>query len=559
MSFSLSPISIGMNSRSQKIGAITGAQFDVCVVGGGATGAGCALDAQLRGLRTVLVDAGDFASGTSSASTKLVHGGVRYLEQAVKSFDLSEYRMVQHALRERTYMLGNAPHLAHAAEFLVPVYSWLQAGYFRIGLKMYDLLAGRKNLFPSRFLSKREALARLPGLKPDGLHGAVAYADGQFDDARYGLALVKSFVEAGGLAINYVRVTDFSRDPDGKISCVALTDLFESSSIALLTKVVVNATGPFSDKIRRLANPSAAPRLRPSKGVHLLFPKELFPGRDALLVPQTEDKRVIFAVPWQGRLLVGTTEDEATPATRMIVQREEADYLMRQLNPYLIRPLHVEQAVSGMAGLRPLVAAGSRHKTKELIRDHEVEIDERSRLISILGGKWTTHRLMAEDTVDAVQRELGMQVSPCVTKQHPLDGARGFADDYWRELASEHGLTEETAKHLANKFGTNAARVLDLVRADASLGRRIVRESPALRAEVVYCAREEMAQTIEDILARRLGLQMFDWRASIAAAPVVSELLAVELGWSGERKAEEISGYVAKLRGFLSELGLSEA
>jgi glycerol-3-phosphate dehydrogenase len=548
-----------MNSRAQKIEEVAGTEFDVCVIGGGATGAGCALDAQLRGLRTVLVDAGDFASGTSSASTKLVHGGVRYLEQAVKSFDLSEYRMVQHALRERTYMLGNAPHLAHAAEFLVPVYSWLQAGYFRIGLKMYDLLAGKKNLFPSRFLSKKEALTRLPGLKPDGLHGAVAYADGQFDDARYGLALVRSFAEAGGMAINHVRVTDFSRDTGGKISGVALTDFFDGSSVALRTRVVVNATGPFSDKIRQLANPSAAPRLRPSKGVHLLFPMELFPGRDALLVPQTEDKRVIFAVPWQGRLLVGTTEDEATPATRMVVQRDEADYLMRQLNPYLTRPLRVEEAVSGMAGLRPLVAAGSKHNTKELIRDHEVEVDEKSKLISILGGKWTTHRLMAEDTVDSVQRELGMQVSPCVTKQHSLDGARGFAEDYWRQLATEHGLAEATAKHLANKFGTNAPRVLDLVRGDASLGEQIAQGFPALRAEVVYCAREEMAQRIEDVLARRLGLQMYDWRASIAAAPVAGELLAAELGWSGERKTREISDYTAKVREFLSELGLSEA
>jgi len=547
-----------MNSRSQKIKAIGGAEFDVCVIGGGATGAGCALDAQLRGLRTLLVDAGDFASGTSSASTKLVHGGVRYLEQAVKSFDLSEYRMVQHALRERTYMLGNAPHLAHAAEFLVPVYSWLQAGYFRIGLKMYDLLAGKKNLFPSSFLSKKEALARLPGLRPDGLHGAVAYADGQFDDARYGLALVRSFVEAGGIALNYVRVTDFSRDAGGKISSVSLTDVLGGTGIALKAKVVVNATGPFSDKIRQLANPSAVPRLRPSKGVHLLFPVELFPGKDALLVPQTEDKRVIFAVPWQGRLLVGTTEDEATPATRMIVQRDEADYLMRQLNPYLRRPLRVEEAVSGMAGLRPLVAAGAKHDTKELIRDHEVELEERSRLISILGGKWTTHRLMAEDTVDSVQRELGLQVSACVTKQHPLDGARGFADDTWRELVSEHGLAEATAKHLANKFGANAVRVLDLVRANPSLSSPIAEGLPALRAEVVYCAREEMAETIEDVLARRLGLQLYDWRAAIAATPVVGELLATELGWNSERKAREISEYVAKLRGFLSELGLSE-
>src|SRR5258707_918584 len=251
------------------------------------------------------------------------------------------------------------------------------------------------------------------------------------------MALVRSFQDAGGQALNYCRVESFVRTGSKGISGVQLHDAIGENKLTIQAKIVVNATGPFSDKIRQLANPNASPRLRPSKGAHLLFPEGLFPGRDALLVPQTEDKRVIFAVPWQGRLLVGTTEDEATPATRMVVQRDEADYLMRQLNPYLTRPLRVEEAVSGMAGLRPLVAAGSKHNTKELIRDHEVEVDEKSELISILGGKWTTHRLMAEDTVDSVQRQLGMQVSPCVTKQHSLDGARGFAEDYWRQLATE--------------------------------------------------------------------------------------------------------------------------
>lgn len=534
-------------------------EFDLCVIGGGATGAGTALDAQLRGLRTLLVDAGDFASGTSSASTKLVHGGVRYLEQAVKSFDLTEYRMVQHALHERTYMLGNAPHLAHAAEFLVPVYSWVQALYFRIGLKIYDLLAGKKNLFPSAFLNQREVLTRLPGLKPDRLYGAVAYADGQFDDARYGMALVRSFQEAGGTALNYLRVAEFTLGGDARISGIVLQDSLGGAAISVKARSVVNATGPFSDKIRQLARPDATPRLRPSKGVHLLFPVELFPGKEALLVPQTEDKRVIFAVPWQGRLLVGTTENEATPETRMIVERAEADYLMRQLNPYLKSPLRVEQTVSGISGLRPLVAASSKHDTKELIRDHEVEVDEKSGLISILGGKWTTHRLMAEDTVDAVQRGLGMEVSACVTKLHPLDGAIGFSDDYWRTLQKESGLTEAEAKHLASKFGTNAARVLALIGTDSRLRYPIVAGFPALRAEVIYCAREEMAQTIEDVLARRLGLQMYDWRAAIAAAEVVADLLATERDWSGERKSAEISGYLTKLREFLKELGLSEA
>src|SRR5256885_4204471 len=549
-----------MNPRLQTIRDIEGVQFDLCVVGGGATGAGCALDAQLRGLRTLLVDAGDFASGTSSASTKLVHGGVRYLEQAVKTFDFAEYRMVQGALHERSYMLRNAPHLAHVAEFLVPVYSWFQATYFRIGLKIYDLLAGKKNLFPSKILTRAETLARLPGLKADGLYGAVAYADGQFDDARYGMALVQSFQAAGGEGVNYCRAETFLRSSVGKINGVELHNAIGQTLLTVQAKSFVNATGPFSDKLRQLANPAVSPRLRASKGAHLLFPEGLFPGKDALLVPETEDKRVIFAVPWQGRLLVGTTEDEATPETKMAVSHGEAEYMLRQLNPYLSQPLRVEQAVSGFAGLRPVVAARhGQNPTAELIRDHEVELDEQSGLISILGGKWTTHRLMAEDTVNAVQRALGQTPSKSPTKEHSLDGAAGYAPQLPETLAKQHGLAVGTAKHLASKFGANATRVLELIRVDADLRLPLVDGFPALRAEVVYCAREESAQTIEDVLARRLGLQLYDWRAAILATPVAGELLGRELGWSETEKSEQATRYVEKIRGFLRELGLSEA
>src|SRR5882757_6168513 len=541
-----------MSPRLQTIRDIEGVQFDLCVIGGGATGAGTALDAQLRGLRTLLVDSGDFASGTSSASTKLVHGGVRYLEQAVKTFDLAEYRMVQGALHERASMLRNAPHLAHVAEFLVPVYSWFQATYFRIGLKIYDLLAGKKNLFQSKILSRAETLKRLPGLKSAGLYGAIAYADGQFDDARYAMALVRSFQDAGGKALNYCRAESFVWAGGKSISGAQLHDAIGQNKLTIQAKIVVNATGPFSDKIRQLANPSASPRLRPSKGAHLLFPRELFPGKDALLVPETEDKRVIFAVPWQGRLLVGTTEDEATPETKMAVSHGEAEYMLR--------PLRVEQAVSGFAGLRPLVASGGdKHSTKELIRDHEVEADEQSGLISILGGKWTTHRLMAEDTVDAVQRALGQIPSKSGTKEHTLNGAAAYTADLPTALEREYGLPAATAKHLSGKFGANAARVLDLARQNADLSSLLVDGFPALRVEVVYCARAESAQTIEDVLARRLGLQLYDWRASIVAAPAVGALLARELGWSDAQKATDVARYIEKIRGFLRELGLSEA
>lgn len=548
-----------MKRRPQVREAIARRECDLCIIGGGATGAGCALDAQMRGLRTVMLDAGDFASAASSASTKLVHGGVRYLEQAIKNLNLEEYRMVQHALEERTHMLANAPHLAHASEFLVPVYSWGQAVYYRIGVKMYDWLSGKNNLFPSRFLSREETLRNLPNLRGDGLCGAIAYSDGQFDDARYDLSLVKSFTEAGGGALNYARVTGFSRDAAGRLVAATARDELAKDEFNIRARVFVNAAGSASDKIRQLASPEIPSRLRPSKGAHILFPLELFPGRNALLVPKTEDGRVIFSVPWQGRLLVGTTDDEVTPETRMIVLRAEAEYLLRQLNPYLARPLHVEQIVSGLAGLRPLVAVGAGHDTKELIRDHEVELDANSGLISILGGKWTTHRLMAEDTIDAVQKSLGGPVTPCMTKQQPLAGAEGFTGTYWQSLVQDFSIAEETARHLVQKFGTRADEVLMLCTENPEWKLPLVAGLPGIRAEAIYCIRSEMAVTIEDILARRIGLQLYDWRKAVQAAPEVAALLARELDWTREEQTAAVVSYSEKIRSFLRELGLSEA
>lgn len=530
----------------------------MCVIGGGATGAGCALDAQLRGMRTVLLDGADFASGASSASTKLVHGGVRYLEQAVKSLNLEEYRMVRNALHERVHMLRNAPHLAHASEFLVPVYSWIQASYYRAGMKMYDMLAGKQNLFPSRFLSREAALERMPGLRRDGLHGAIAYSDGQFDDARYNLSLVQSFSNEGGQALNYARVAGFTRDGAGKLAAAKARDELTGDEFSVDARTFVNATGPASDRIRQLASPGIGGRLRPSKGVHVLFPAELSPGLDALLVPKTEDGRVIFAVPWQGRLLVGTTDDDASPETRMVVLRSEAEYLLRQLNPYLERPLNAGQIVSGLSGLRPLVAARRDGSTKELIRDHEVEVDEKSGLISILGGKWTTHRLMAEDTVNAVQRTQGRPVTECRTRKHVLAGAENYTDAWWKSLAQEFEIAPDTAKHLAQKFGTRSRDALALREENTSWKLRIVEGWPGLRAEVVYCARKEMAMTVEDVLARRIGLQLYDWRMAMWAAPVVGSLLAGELGWNREETAASVETYIRKVSDYQRELGLDK-
>jgi len=426
-------------------------------------------------------------------------------------------------------------------------------------MKLYDAVAAESNLFPSRFLSREETLESLPGLKTQGLRGAVCYSDGQFDDARYDLALIETFVAAGGTAFNYARVIEFLRNDAGMLSAAAVHDEISGELFSVSVRKFVNATGTGADKIRTLANPMLAARMRPSKGVHLLFPAETFAGADALLVPHTEDGRVIFAVPWQGRLLVGTTDDEVTPETRMVVTKGEAEYLLRQLNPYLENPLRRAQVLSGMAGLRPLVAAAEgRTATSKLIRDHEVELDSSSGLISILGGKWTTHRLMAEDTIDAVQREMGGSVTPSMTKQHALAGAAGYDKGFSKEIEKEYSLPADVARHLAGKFGTRALEILELLNENPSWNRRITTGLPAIEAEIVFCIRYEMAETIEDLLARRTGSQFYGWKEAIEVAPRVAELLAQEKRWEAGRTAAAVSEYTTKIQAFLNELGLDE-
>lgn len=543
-----------MKPRPDALREIESRSFDVCVIGAGATGSGCALDAQLRGLQTALLDAGDFGSATSSASTKLVHGGVRYLQQAVADFDLGQLKVIREALRERVLMLENAPHLAHACTFLVPCFSRFEAFYYALGLKLYDWIAGEARLDESRFLSWPQALASFPTLKGDRLAGAVTYQDGQFDDARYCVSLVKSFAEAGGEVANYLKVVGFERDSNGRLSAAIAEDGFAGRSFRLRARAFVNATGSFSDSLRSLANPSARRRLVLSKGVHILLPL-VGDVRSALLIPKTEDGRVIFAIPWLGRLLVGTTDQEVRLDDDMSVTCEEAEYLLEHLNRYSTLQYAVGDVVSAFSGIRPLLRAKHARQTKKLIREHEVEVDQTTGLISILGGKWTTYRAMAEDTIDTVQKQLGLNRST-TTRNHRLAGAVGYHPDDWRLLASEHGLDEATAKHLLEKFGGEASAVLAIARENPELKAPIVPGVPALLAEIVYCARQEMAVTIEDVLARRIGLQLFSWRLAMQAAPVVAAHLVRELGWSSEEKDHAVRDYIHKLERSLQMLGL---
>ena len=546
-----------MKSRAEALKDVQNKSFDVCVIGGGATGSGCALDSQLRGLSTVLIEAGDFASATSSASTKMVHGGVRYLEEAFRRLDPAEYKVVNRALHERIHMLQNAPFLTRAKEFITPCYNWLGLAYYEIGLKLYDWIAGSSSLAPSHFVSREEALRRLPNLNPQGLAGAVAYTDGQFDDARYNVTLVESFAETGGVALNYARVSAFEKRADGKLAAVTVQNRLSGQSFVVRAGAFVNATGPFADSVRGMANPAAKPRIRLSKGVHILLPAEVLSSDDAMLIPKTEDGRVLFAIPWMGRLLVGTTEQEVAAGDELFLTREEVEYLLRHLNRYLAAPVKASHVVGGFAGARPLLSAGDSRDTKKLARDHEVELDSQSGLISTLGGKWTTYRAMAQDTIDVVQKVLGGNPTPCSTLHHPLLGSDGYSLDYWKTLVENFSLAEPTARHLAEKYGTRSAQLLSLIAKDPDLGEPLVKDLAPLRAEVAFAARFEMAMTIEDVLARRIGLQFYGWSEAIAAAPPTADVLARELGWSEVERANALNEYVKKIGELQRRAGLA--
>jgi glycerol-3-phosphate dehydrogenase len=535
-----------MKGRAEALREIESRSFDVCVIGAGASGAGCALDAQLRGLRTVLVEAEDFGCATSSASTKLVHGGVRYLQQAFTGFDPAQLKVVREALQERVVMLRNAPYLARSCDFVIPCFSRFELLYYRIGLKLYDWFAGDAKLGESHVLTTSQAVAEFPTLKSDCLRAAVIYQDGQFDDARYAVTLVKSFADAGGAIVNHLKVTGFEKDAGSRLRAAVVEDALGGRSFHVQARAFVNATGPFSDQLRALANAGVASRLVHSKGVHLLLPL-IGDLRGALLIPRTEDGRVIFAIPWQGRLLVGTTEQEVNFPEDLGVSREEAEFLIRHLNRFSTVQYSVDDVVSAFSGVRPLVRKAQAKQAKNLIRDHEVELDPISGLISILGGKWTTYRAMAEDTIDVVQKQLGVNVSSR-TRSHLLAGSVGYHPDDWRLLSSEHGLSEGTAKHLLEKFGAEARIIATIAGENPELKSLIVPEFPAIGAEIVYCVRLEMAMTLEDVLARRIGLQFFSWELTMQAAPVAGRLLGRELGWSEIVKERAVEQYVTKLK-----------
>jgi glycerol-3-phosphate dehydrogenase len=477
--------------------------WDIAVIGGGASGLGVALDAASRGLSVLLVEKADFAKGTSSRSTKLVHGGVRYLAQGQLS-------LVFEALKERGLLLKNAPHLTHNQSFLIPIYTWWDRIQYSIGLKIYDWMAGKLSLGSSKFISKEETLRRIPTLQPTRLQGSVVYQDGQFDDARLAIHLAQTADELGACLLNYAKVTGLSKDPTGKLTGLTFRDEIQKETHRIQAKMIVNATGVFADKILQLDNPSAAKTIQPSQGIHLILDLSFLGGGDALMIPKTKDGRVLFGVPWHDKLLLGTTDTIREKAKlEPEALQQEIDFVLETAGGYLTKKPSREDVIAVFAGLRPLARPkeGST-KTKEISRSHKI-ILSKSGLVSLTGGKWTTYRKMGEDTVGYFTQISGVALPKSNTSTQKIHGwTASLPDGHW------------------GSYGSDAEKIKALARQNPRWQERIHPQFPNILAEVIWACEQEMAMTVEDVLSRRIRLLVLDPEAALASAEKVARLMA---------------------------------
>ncbi|HVT47063.1 MAG TPA: glycerol-3-phosphate dehydrogenase/oxidase [Vicinamibacterales bacterium] len=495
-------------------------RWDVIVIGGGATGVGIAVDAASRGYDVLLVEQHDFGKGTSSRSTKLVHGGVRYLEQGNIS-------LVMEALKERGLLRQNAPHLVTNLAFVVPNYDWWEAPFYGLGLKVYNVLAGKYGFGTSEVLSREETLARLPTIKTEGLRGGVVYYDGQFDDARLLINLAATAVEQGATLLNYTQVVGLLKGDDGFVDGVIVRDVEDGDERPARARVVINATGPFADQVRRMADPSVSKLIAPSQGIHLVFDRSFLPGDSAIMVPHTRDGRVMFAIPWHGHTLVGTTDtpiDEPSPEPRALAS--EIDFILETAGQYLHTPPTRADVLSIFVGIRPLVRSGDSRMTAALSRDHTIHIDA-SGLLTTTGGKWTTYRRMAEDTVDQAADLARLPERPCVTRDLNIHGFHRHASTFGSLAA----------------YGSDAVEIQHLMREDPTLATPLHAALPYTGAEVVWATREELARTVEDVLARRTRALFLNARAAVAMAPAVAALMAPMLGRDDAWPREQVRAF----------------
>ncbi|MDQ3812531.1 MAG: glycerol-3-phosphate dehydrogenase/oxidase [Armatimonadota bacterium] len=504
--------------------------FDIAIIGGGASGLGAAVDAAARGYRVVLIEQSDFAKGTSSRSTKLVHGGVRYLRQGNIS-------LVLEALKERGLLYANAPHLVHNMTFVIPNYSWWEGPFYGIGMRVYDRMAGKLGLSPSRLLSREETVALIPTVEQKNLSGGVIYHDGQFDDARLAISLAQTAADLGAVVVNYVQAVGLVKE-NGIVAGIEAQDQESGRQFTLRAKCVINATGVFVDSIRRLDEVEARSMVAVSQGIHLVLPKAFLPGNAAIMIPKTADGRVLFAVPWHNHVVVGTTDTpvaEASLEPRALA--EEIEFVMTHAAQYLSQDPTPSDVRSVFAGLRPLVKQGEgahTTNTAALSRDHTIVVSE-SGLITITGGKWTTYRKMAQDVIDQAEIIADLDGQSCRTERLHIHGwtDQPIEPDHWRV------------------YGSNATHLQLLMNEEPHFSQRLHSSLPYQCGEVVWHTRHEMARTVEDVLGRRTRMLLLHARAAIEAAPRVAALMARELGRDGAWEKQQVTAFNALAQGYL--------
>lgn len=497
-----------------------GKNWDIIIIGGGATGLGVALDSVTRGYKTLLLEQADFTSGTSSRSTKLVHGGVRYLAKG-------DLWLVMEALHERGLMLKNAPHLTSNQEFVIPLYSLFDVLQYWAGLKFYDLLSGRLSLGKSYFINKEKTLARLPNLKGEGLKGGIVYHDGQFDDSRMAISLAEESVKRGAVVLNYFRVNSLVKNELGKITGVNAKELISGEEFILSASVVINATGVFADKIIKMDEPLSEASIRPSQGIHLVLDRSFLKSNSAIMIPKTEDGRVLFAIPWYNEVVVGTTDtpiDDISLEPKALDQ--EIDFILRTADTYLRHAPKREDVLSIFAGLRPLAANPSNPgATKEVSRRHKISLSA-SGLLSVIGGKWTTYRRMAEETIDKAIKAGLLQKRKCLTHHLPL------ADTKVTNHVGHLGI-----------YGSGYKEIEQIIAEDPAAGLLIHKDLPYTKAEILWICRNEMPVNLDDVLSRRTRATLLNARASAESAPEVARIMAETQGFDGNWQASQIKAY----------------
>jgi len=502
--------------------------WDVIVIGGGATGLGIALDSASRGYKTLLLEQSDFAKATSSRSTKLVHGGVRYLAQG-------DLLLVMEALHERGLMLKNAPHLTFNQEFVIPVYTIWDAIMYTVGLTFYDLLAGRLSMGRSYFINREKTLVRLPLLKGKGLIGGIVYHDGQFDDSRMAMALARACAERGGLVLNYCKVCSMLKDTSGRINGVTAMDMASGSEFSLNAHLVVNATGVFTDDIARMDNPSSKATIKPSQGVHIVLDQSFLQSSSAIMIPKTDDGRVLFAIPWYNEVVVGTTDTPLdTISLEPVALEKEIDFILRTAERYLVKPPSRKDILCIFAGLRPLAAnPDNPASTKEVSRRHKITLSPTG-LLSITGGKWTTYRRMAEETIDKAIKAGILRNRKCVTSDLKLTS-----------------LSDNNSAGRLHIYGEGSSQIEKIIEESPASGKPLVPGLPYTPAEIIWICRNEMPVNIEDVLARRTRALFLNARASAVIAPEVARIMADELGFDTDWQRDQIESFNDLIKNYL--------